>query len=197
MSSTKRRQQAAEPLFEFDRKARKALLPFRETMPVRAVDAVGTLGDQAPLRAIAGLAVAAGVLRRDSRLALAGLRMLVAHEVATALKDVAKRQVIRTRPRSAAGKSRRPRKGRDTRKEESSFPSGHSAGATAVAGAVAAAYPQHAIAARSAAAALLAARVPGCAHYPSDVAAGAAIGAFAALLVNTVWRLGVRRFVRR
>lgn len=197
MSKSTRKPVPAEPLFELDRKARKALLPYRQSAPVRAVDMMSKIGDQTPLRALSLLTVVAGLVRRDRRLALAGLRMLAAHELATALKDLAKRQVIRTRPRSAAGKSQKPRKGRDMRKEESSFPSGHSAGATAVAGAVAAAYPQHATAARSAAAALSAARVPGGAHYPSDVAGGAAIGAFAAMLVNTVWRVGERRVIRR
>lgn len=188
MAAAKHSSDPAEPVFEIDKRVRRALLPYRETTPVKAVSWFSQAGDQTQLRLLAGGMMAIGLIRRDPRMIGAGVRMLVAHEAATLMKDFVKRRVIRTRPRSAAGKAQKPRKGRDTRKEESSFPSGHSAGAVAVARAAAAVYPEHRTAANAAAAAVSLGRIPGCAHYPTDVAAGAAIGALAAGLVNAAWR---------
>ena len=185
---------AAEPVFELDKNVRKALLPHRETNVVATISWLSQAGDQVQLRLLAGGTVALGLVRRDSRMVAAGVRMLIAHEAATLMKDFVKRRVVRTRPRSVTGKSQRPRKGRDTRKEKSSFPSGHSAGAVAVAEALAGAYPRRANAARAAAAAVSLGRIPGCAHYPTDVAAGAAIGGIAGAAVNLLWRLTARRF---
>jgi undecaprenyl-diphosphatase len=197
MSQSKRAADPVEPVFEIDRKVRRALLPYRETKPVEAIGWFSQLGDQMQLRVIAGGTVAVGLVRRDGRMIGAGIRMLIAHEAATLAKDFMKRRVIRTRPRSAAGKGHKPRKGRDTRKEESSFPSGHSAGAVAVARAAAAVYPEHAGAANAAAAAVSLSRIPGCAHYPTDVVAGATLGALTAGLVNALWRGASRTLSRK
>ena len=178
--------------FAFDKKARKALLPYRQTAPVKAVDWVSKAGDQPQLRLLAGGIVVAGLLRRDLRMVGAGVRMLAAHEAATAAKVWVKDRVIRTRPRSAsAADSKKPHKGHDTRKEESSFPSGHAAGATAAARAFAAVYPEHAGVAHAAAGVVALGRIPTCAHYPSDVAAGAAIGAAGSAAVTGLWRVAV------
>jgi membrane-associated phospholipid phosphatase len=196
MTAAKPPKSPAEPVFEIDKRVRKALLPYRETLPVEAVGWLSQAGDQMQLRLIGGGTVALGLLRRDSRMIGAGIRMLIAHETATLMKDFVKHRVIRARPRSAAGKRQRPRKGRDTRKESSSFPSGHSAGAVAVARAAAAVYPAHGRSANAAAAAVSLGRIPGCAHYPTDVAAGAAIGALAAGLVNAGWRRAARWLVK-
>lgn len=177
-------------LLDADKRVRKALLPYRETPPVKAIDWASQAGDQLQLRLISGAVIAIGLLRRDARMAGAGVRMLVAHELATLAKDWTKERVVRTRPRSATKrKGTRPRKGHDTRKEESSFPSGHAAGATAAAQAFAAVYPEHAGAARMAAGAVSLGRLPGCAHYPSDLAAGAAIGVTSAGIVGAGWAL--------
>lgn len=193
----RKRDEVAEPVFEFDRQVRKAFLPYRETPPVVAIGWFSAAGDQMQLRAISVGTVLVGLVRRDPRMAAAGVRMLIAHEAATLAKDLVKRRVVRERPRSAGGKHLRPRKGRDTRKEKSSFPSGHSAGAAAVAQAVAGAYPDHAGAARTAAAAVALGRIPGCAHYPTDIAAGSAIGAGVGGLVNAIWKWTARRMLAR
>lgn len=192
MTRRKRAIAPEEPVFEIDKRIRKALLPYRETRPVEAISWLSQAGDQAQLRWLAGGTMTVGLLRRDPRMIGAGVRMLIAHEAATLMKDFVKRRVIRARPRSAAGKDQKPRKGRDTRKEASSFPSGHSAGAVAVARAAAAVYPEHGKTAKAAAAAVSLGRIPGCAHYPTDVAAGAAIGALAAGFVNAAWRRAAR-----
>ena len=56
------------------------------------------------------------------------------------------------------------------------FPSGHTAGAVAVARACARHYPPARAPAYAWAAGVAAAQVPRCAHYPSDVAGGALVG---------------------
>src|SRR3954452_25340641 len=70
----------------------------------------------------------------SDRLVRAGARMLLAHEAATLVKNVFKTNIDRTRPRSASSrKDKKARKGNSSAKEQSSFPSGHSAGAIAAA----------------------------------------------------------------
>jgi membrane-associated phospholipid phosphatase len=158
---------------------------------VRALDFVADLGDQPPMRILCGSVIAVGLIGGDRRLTKTGLRMLAAHTLATIVKDVVKKRVDRTRPRSAGkpGKDPKPRPGRNTAKEETSFPSGHSAGAAAVARAFARDYPEHALPACGAAAALALAQIPRCAHYPTDVGAGLAIGIAAEKAVDLAARL--------
>lgn len=187
----------AEPVFEIDRRVRDLFLPYRETAPVKAIGWLSAAGDQAQLRILSSGTLVVGLLRRDHRMAAAGLRMLVAHEAATLAKKFVKGRVVRERPRSSGGKHPAPRTGHDTSKEKSSFPSGHSAGATAVAQAFAAVYPERAGTARTAAAAVALGRLPGCSHYPTDIAAGAAIGAGAAGIVGAVFRFAARMTARR
>ncbi len=188
---------AAEPLFEIDGKARKLFKPYRTSLPVKAIGQFGDVGDQMPLRVICVCVFGLGLLRGDARMMRAGVRMLVSHELATLAKNTVKRRVDRTRPRRAK-KVVRPRKGNDTGKEVTSFPSGHSAGSMAVACAFAAEYPGHRVAALGTAGSVGLAQIPPCAHYPSDVAAGMTIGAMANGVVGVAWRwfeaLAVRHF---
>jgi membrane-associated phospholipid phosphatase len=153
---------------------------------MEALGLFASLGDQPPLRTLCAATIAAGLAGGDRRLARAGLRMLVAHTLATLAKDFVKHRVDRTRPRSKGrpGKDHVPRPGRHTAKEETSFPSGHSAGAAAVARAFARDYPEHAAPAYAAAGALALAQIPRCAHYPTDVGAGIAIGLAAEALIG-------------
>ncbi|MEA2998339.1 MAG: hypothetical protein QOK17_172 [Sphingomonadales bacterium] len=168
-----------------------AAMRRRERSPlVRALDLVADLGDQPQLRILCGSVIAVGLIGGDRRLTRTGLRMLAAHTLATIVKDVVKKRVDRTRPRSAAnpGKDHKPRPGRRTAKEETSFPSGHSAGAAAVARAFARDYPEHALPAYGTAAALALAQIPRCAHYPTDVGAGLAIGVASEAGVSLAFR---------
>lgn len=178
--------QAAEPLFEIDRKARTLFKPYRKTRVVEAIDLLGDVGDQTQLRLVCLGLFGLGAMRRDPRMMRAGIRMLLSHELATLAKDVVKRRVDRTRPRRDA--RTKPRKGNHTSKEITSFPSGHSAGSMAVAHAFAAEYPEHRGAALTAAGAVGLAQIPTCAHYPSDVAAGMTIGALAEAVIGLAWR---------
>ena len=178
-----------EPLLEIDRQVCAAFEPYSKKPPVKALAFVSQIGDQLPMRLLAGSLLAAGLLLRKPRLATAGGRMLASHEVATLAKDAIKRRIDRRRPNSEGDEhDHRPTPGRKRAKRDTSFPSGHSAGAMAGAAALAAVYPEHRAAALGAGVATGLAQVPSCAHYPSDVAAGLAIGAAADGLVGMVLR---------
>lgn len=182
---------AAERLLEADASTVESALPRRRSWPVRALEPVADLGDQPPMRVLCAATIAAGLAGGDRRLAKAGVAMLAAHTLATVAKDFVKRRVDRTRPRSMGkpGKDHRPSPGRSEAKEETSFPSGHSAGAAAVARAFARAYPEHAAPAYAAAGIIALAQIPRCAHYPTDVGAGIAIGVAAEAAVDAAARL--------
>src|SRR5215212_9967098 len=125
---------------------------------------------------IAGSLMVAGTFAASDRLVRAGARMMIAHEAATLAKHVVKTQVDRTRPRSArAGDDKTPKQGKHTAKEETSFPSGHTAGAIAAARALSREFPGYGAAALAAAGLVAASQVVRCAHYPTDVAAGLAV----------------------
>jgi membrane-associated phospholipid phosphatase len=177
---------ASKALLAADEAAAEAALPYQGSPAMEALGRFAALGDQPPLRTLCAAVIAAGVAGGNRRLARAGVRMLVAHTLATLAKDFLKVRVDRTRPRSKGekGKDHVPKPGRDTSKEETSFPSGHSAGAAAVAAAFARDYPEYAAAAHAAGGALALAQIPRCAHYPTDVGAGIAIGLAAERLVD-------------
>lgn len=177
---------ASKAVLAADEAAAEAALPYQGSPPMEALGRFASLGDQPPLRTLCAAVIAAGVAGGDRRLARAGIRMLVAHTLATLAKDFVKERVDRTRPRSKGekGKDHVPKPGRDDSKEETSFPSGHSAGAAAVAWAFARDYPEYAVPAYAAGSALALAQIPRCAHYPTDVGAGLAIGIAADAIVD-------------
>ncbi|MDT9599254.1 phosphatase PAP2 family protein [Sphingosinicella rhizophila] len=182
---------ASQALQRADRKVAEAVVPHRETPLVQAIDLFAKLADQPPLRVLCAAVIAAGLLGGDRRRVRAGVRMLAAHTVATWTKDAVKHRIDRTRPRSAVEKSRDHRlsAGRSESKEETSFPSGHSAGAAAVARGFAREYPELGLAAQIGGGALALAQIPRCAHYPTDIGAGLAIGIAAELAVDAAFRL--------
>ncbi|HEX8363892.1 MAG TPA: phosphatase PAP2 family protein [Allosphingosinicella sp.] len=183
---------AAAAATEADAAAASAMRPYRD---LPWLEPLADLGDQPQLRTLCVAAIAAGLAAGRSsgwgpRLARAGLRMLIAHEAATLAKDFVKRRIDRTRPRSLhrPGKTHRPKPGTSTAKEETSFPSGHSAGAAAVARAFSREFPEHGRAAAGAAGVLALVQVPRCAHYPTDIAAGLAVGLAAEAAMAALWR---------
>jgi hypothetical protein len=186
LSATKKPSDAARAAVAADEAAAEAARPYEKSLLVRLLEPVADLGDQPPMRVLCGSVIAVGLFAGDRRLVRTGVRMLAAHTLATLAKDFIKRRVDRTRPRSAgkAGKDAKPRPGDNEAKEETSFPSGHSAGAAAVARAFARDYPEHAAPAYAAAAVLALAQIPRCAHYPTDVGAGLAIGVAAEKAVD-------------
>jgi undecaprenyl-diphosphatase len=181
---------AAATLAEADAKVAKAVAPAAKAWPVRLLSWASELGDQPQLRLLCGTAILAGVATRNERLARAGVRALAAHEAATAAKNFVKRRIDRTRPRSflkdRAKAGHKPKPGKNSDKEETSFPSGHSAGAASVARAFARDYPKYAVVAYGAAGLVALAQIPRCAHYPTDVGAGLAVGIAAEAAVSAV-----------
>jgi membrane-associated phospholipid phosphatase len=181
----------AAKLQKADAAVAEAAKPWAETPLVKALSPLSALGDQPQMRVLCGAVIAVGLVGGDRRLARTGLRMLAAHTLATLAKDFVKHRVDRTRPRSTGrkGKDHRMAPGRSEAKEETSFPSGHSAGAAAVARAFAREHPEHAAPAYAAAAAVALVQIPRCAHYPTDIGAGLAIGAAAEALVSAAFDL--------
>ena len=186
--------EAAETLQEADAAVVDAVDPYRQAPPVELLATLSEIGDQPQIRTLCGLLFAAGLVRGDPRLMRAGVRMLASHELATAAKNFVKHRVDRTRPRSRddATDAHKMEPGRNHAKEETSFPSGHSAGAAATARAFAREYPEHSGAAHAVAAGVALAQIPRCAHYPTDVGAGLTIGVAAEAAVDAGWRLLAR-----
>lgn len=179
-------EETADALLEADARTVEAVQPYEDN-PL--LERVADMGDQPQMRILCTALMAAGVLARDKRMVRAGARMLAAHTLATFAKNFVKHRIDRTRPRSA-GDPRRDHSlspGRSEAKEETSFPSGHAAGASAVARAYAREFPEHAVPAFAAGAALSLAQIPRCAHYPTDVGAGIAIGLASEALVDAAF----------
>jgi membrane-associated phospholipid phosphatase len=179
-----------KPLLEADAAVAEALAEYEHG---RWLDHLSALADQPQLRTLCAALIAAGLAAgRGSgygpRLARAGLRMLIAHELATFAKDLVKRRVERRRPRSNAnGGDHQPRPGKRTAKEVTSFPSGHAAGAAATARALARELPGLRPAAAVAGGTLALLQLPRSAHYPTDTAAGLAIGLAAEAALAALW----------
>lgn len=184
MGKTKR---AVGKAHRAEHRTTKVAAAARDTQLVKAAGFASEAGDQPPLVALNLATIAAGVLLRRPAVMRTGARMLAAHGLATGIKTIIKRNLDRTRPQAKlAGKPDRAGPGDHDSHDYNSFPSGHTAGAVAVAGAVARDQPKLAVPAYGAAAAIAAVQVPRGAHYASDVAAGAAIGWLSERLTNAV-----------
>lgn len=167
----------------------QAVAPWRKHPVVKALGTLSEVGDQPQMIAICVLTLGAGLLRRDVRLVRTGARMLASHLLATGIKMAVKKSVDRTRPFVLAeeGRYEMTSGGRDEKKYNS-FPSGHTAGAVAVARAFGREHPQHALTANLSAAGIAAVQIPRCSHYPSDIAVGALIGLGAEVVVETAFK---------
>jgi membrane-associated phospholipid phosphatase len=150
---------------------------YRHHPVVRAAGTLSEIADQPQLFTICAAVTAWGLASGDRRLALCGGHMLASFLLATWTKTALKKLVVRTRPNMLTDRGVHetgllgPDEG-----PWNSFPSGHTAGSLAVARAVARRYPSAGRAAYGWAASVAIAQIPRCAHYPSDVAAGAVIG---------------------
>jgi membrane-associated phospholipid phosphatase len=189
--------EVGKTLLEADHKVHAIIEQDRPRATVKVLGFLSEVGDQPQLRLISGGTILAGLVRRDVRMIGAGARMLLAHELATAVKSAIKHRINRKRPRSAEDKDdEKPRPGHDRDKEENSFPSGHSAGSTAVSSAFSAVYPEYRLPALAASSAVALAQIPRRAHYPTDVGVGLVIGAVSARVVGLAWRLAQAGLVR-
>jgi undecaprenyl-diphosphatase len=177
--------ETSSPLEQADAAVADVLVPYAGQGLVRAIGAVSDLTDQEPIYAAAGATIAVGLVMRDQRTIRAGTRTLAAHLLATALRGVVKQMVDRTRPVAAAERGEYELgKGHRHESDFSSFPSGHTAGAVAVARALGRHYPGSYHGWMGVAGAAAAAQVLRSKHYVTDVVAGAAIGLIAEELVH-------------
>lgn len=178
---------------EVDAAVASVLVPLAEEDAVKAIGEASDLSDQEPLYAGTAAFLAVAAVTRDGPTWRAGTRILAAHLLATGVRGIVKQMVDRTRPDAAARLGRYVfRRGQRRDTEYSSFPSGHAAGAVAVALAIGRAYPGARLPALGLAAAASAAQVIRSKHYVSDVAAGAAVGWAAEALVDGLIRRAER-----
>ncbi|KQN25061.1 hypothetical protein ASE86_01985 [Sphingomonas sp. Leaf33] len=184
---------AARRLEKADREITHKAASKHDTPPMRMAANVGELADQPPLIALSAATLAIGLILRHRSVAGAGARMLASHLLATAAKEVVKRSIDRTRPHSVKkGHDYKLEPGDDRSHHYSSFPSGHTAGAVAVARAAARVWPDGTPVLSLVAAGAGAIQVPIAKHYVSDVVAGAVIGLASEWLVDAVVRTAMR-----
>lgn len=166
----------APRLLALDQKIHDIAEPYADRLAMRLLERIGKVGDQPPMLSLSTAVLAAGLLSERPRMLFAGIRMIAAHLIATGAKNAAKRRIDRERPAPRTGKAPHPRSGKQDSKRMTGFPSGHTAGAVAVARAFGRAYPEHAGKAVGAAGLIALAQVAGRKHYLTDVLAGIAVG---------------------
>jgi membrane-associated phospholipid phosphatase len=159
-----------------DLKVTRKLAAERHRPEVEKAGYWSEVADQPPLVALSSAVIVAGLAAQSAGVTRTGVRMLAAHALATGVKTALKRSIDRTRPDHALDNGYRMEAGDSGTHELSSFPSGHTAGAVAVAQAVARDAPPLAVPMRLFAVAVALIQVPRCKHYISDVIVGAAIG---------------------
>lgn len=171
-----------------DRNATHRVAKARNNPIMKVVGFLSEAGDQPPLIAASLGTLAIGLAAGRPDIARGGARMLLSHLLATGAKLAVKRQFDRTRPsRALDGAGHHFTRGDEGGHADKSFPSGHTAGAVAVA--LAAAHDIDGAAAPAAltAGAIAAAQAPTGHHYFSDVLAGAAIGWASEAIVSAVF----------
>lgn len=170
---------------DLDAAVADVLVPHTERAAVKALGAVADLSDQEPLYAASAGVLLTAALLRDGPTWRTGTRILAAHLLATGLRGIAKQLVDRTRPEAAARRGDYVlRKGQRHESDFNSFPSGHTAGAVAVAMAVGRDNPGARLPALALATLAGVAQVIRSKHFVTDVLAGAAIGLVAEALVD-------------
>jgi membrane-associated phospholipid phosphatase len=174
MSKTK---QAAKKAVKADRDLSRRAAAHRDSPLVKGIQATSEMADQPPLIVLSVVTILTGAVLRQPVVVRSGMRMLASHLIATGLKTVIKRSVDRTRPAKALDTGeQRFEKGDSHEHDQNSFPSGHTAGAVAIARAVAHDAPGMALPLNAAAGAVAAAQLPSGKHYLLDTLAGAVVG---------------------
>ena len=181
-----------------DEKATHKVAEARDTWPVRVLGGLSEGADQPPLVALSVATIALGAILRRPAVARGGARMLASLALATGVKTLLKTGIDRTRPVKAIAEGHHIGKGTGSDDTNlNSFPSGHTAGAVAVAQAAAREIPAVALPARLTALAVGAIQMPRGKHYVSDVLVGAAIGWASEGAVSAAVRLGTELWARR
>lgn len=176
---------AKHPVEKADLKVAQEAARWRDHPAVKLLGTASEIADQPQLYGLCWATIGLGVAQGNGRLARTGLRMLAAEWLATRAKSAIKHRIDRTRPVVPVdGGDYRMEKGGSHAKPLNSFPSGHTAGAVAVAVACSSEYPEHRGAALAGAAAIGAIQLPRCAHFASDVGVGAVIGLAAGWMVR-------------
>ncbi len=179
---------AAKAVAKADRQATLKAAEHRHDPVVRATGFLAEIGDQPQLVATSIGTVVIGLLARRPDVIRGGVRMLAAHAAATFVKSAIKSSVDRTRPAKAIEDGQAKFEPGDSHDhDQTSFPSGHTAGAVAVARAA-----SRDIGGAGAPAALItgvvaAAQPANGKHYLSDLVVGAAVGWIAEALVSAVF----------
>jgi membrane-associated phospholipid phosphatase len=188
MSKDKKLKRAARKVVETDHKVAETVGARRETLPVRIVGLLAEAGDQPELITASAGTVVVGIVSRRPDLIRGGARMLAAHLVATGVKTMIKHRFDRHRPAAAEDSGDHHfRKGESHEHDENSFPSGHTAGAVAVARAASRDIEGAGTPAGLAATAIAAAQPATGSHFLTDVVAGAAIGWVSEAVVSAIF----------
>ncbi len=181
-------ERAAKTVEAADRGVTLKVAEQRDRPAVKAVGFLAEIGDQPQLVATSIGTAVIGLIARRPDMIRGGVRMLAAHAAATFVKSAIKSSVDRTRPEKAIedGKAKFEPGDSDDH-DQTSFPSGHTAGAVAVARAVSrdidgAGAPAAIITGMVAAAQPINGK-----HYLSDLVVGAAVGWIAEALVSAVF----------
>ena len=179
---------AGKAIVAADRDATHALARGRDHPVMKAIGFLGEAADQPPLIALSLGTLAVGLATRRGDLARGGARMLASHLLATVAKNAIKHRIDRTRPAPALDRGSGTFARGDTHDhDENSFPSGHTAGAVAVALAASHDIEGAALPAAVATAAVAAAQAPTGHHYLTDVVVGGAIGWAVEAVVSAVF----------
>ena len=183
----------AGALEQADKEAAVQAARHRHHPAIKALGALSEVSDQVPLSLVCGSVILGGALAGQDHVARTGMRMMAAHLLANSVKRLIKDRFRRTRPvEMIKRQSYRCEPGESQGGHETSFPSGHTAGAVAVAAVVARDLPQMAVPALGVAALVSGIQVPRGKHYPGDVAAGAVLGLLSALVVRMLWDRAAR-----
>ncbi|MBB6438885.1 phosphatase PAP2 family protein [Streptomyces candidus] len=171
---------------EVDRRVPKRLAAEVAPGLHRALSAVEETAERSKLWIGAAAVMACAGGWRGRRCAVAGLAALTVAQLVS--NGVCKQLADRPRP----PKEWFPHDEAEDRPDSSSFPSGHTAAAVAFTAAITPTWPLAGVLCAVPAALVAVERVQSGAHYPSDVAAGAAVGLASAWLVRRAPRLILR-----
>lgn len=178
----------ARKVEKIDRQVTHSVAKARHHPAMKVIGFLSEVADQPPLIAasVGTLAIGLATGRRD--LARGGARMLASHLLATGAKLAIKNRIARTRPSAALDKGEhRFELCEDGDHDETSFPSGHTAGAVAVTLAASREIEGVAAPGLAATAAVAVAQAPAGNHYLLDVVVGGAIGWATEAVVSAVF----------
>lgn len=188
MSAPETLKEAGKEVVDTDRDVARVVGAKRDTPPVKLVGMLAEIGDQPQMIAVCAATLVVGLVGGRRELVRGGTRMLAAHLVATGIKTAIKHRLDRRRPAAAEESGDHHfRPGESHDHDENSFPSGHTAGAVAVARAASRDIDGVAGPAALGALAIAAAQPATGSHYLSDVLAGAAIGWLSEAVVSAVF----------